>query len=197
MRRGKENNWLIWVVIILLIVLVIVWIRTPKESEDTVVNEEFEEKMRLLKKREDLETEKEIIEKHNEKVNLVRMVLDEMAKRFFKRVIFTLGMLALVLNLIVFFAFSGYDFEWIIGINSYIVLLLTIIEFAIYRKVKGFQKRISKGVKEYIYFKYFGHRTAEFFKNKEELSWKRVQEIEDEILEIDYELSTKEGVTLF
>lgn len=189
MSNKKSNVW-IWVVIIIAIILVFAWLRSSEESDEKeVVDEDFERRMQLLQQKEELETEKEILNKHNQKIGLIQAVLKEFADKTYKRIMFALGIVFVVWNIVMYFAFSGYSFGWVVELNAFVVLLLVGIEFAIYRKVKGFQKRIKTEVKKYVYVKYFEHRTPEFFANKKEMNWNRMQEIEREILEIDEELN--------
>lgn len=189
MSRKASNIW-VWVLIIVAIILFFAWLSSSdKQGNEEVVDEDFERRMQLLKQKEDLETEKEILNKHNEKIELIQTVLTEFADKVYKRIMFALGITFVIWNVVMYFAFSGYDFGWVLELNAFIVLLLIGVEFAIYRKVKGVQKRIKQEVKKYIYFRYFEHRTPEFFASQKEMNWSRMQEIESEILGIDEELN--------
>lgn len=179
MSFKRNNNWLI-VLVIGIILFIIYWHYYKNQVKDEKDVEESETIQRL-RRIDNLNREKDILNSHLKKNIDLKVKIDEQSEKLWKRFIRVLIIFLILSNTLYFLIFKAFSLENILTLYSIIIGALNIIYLFFFFKFFSIKKFIFNNLKEYSYKLVAGNRDAEYYETRNESIHDRIDQIDLEI----------------
>lgn len=183
MSFKKNNNWLI-VLVIGIILFIIYWHYYKNQVKDEKDAEESETIQRL-RRIDNLNREKGILNSHLKKNIDLKVKIDEQSEKLWKRFIRVLIIFLILSNTLYFLIFKAFSLENILTLYSIIIGALNIIYLFFFYKFFSIKKYIFNNLKEYSYKIVAGNRDAEYYETRSESIKDRIDQIDFEIEQLN------------
>lgn len=180
MKDNKSKNRLIIIIVLIILAAAyLIWLRNK-------LNGSARENIQL--RIDALNREKDILKKHQNKINELREKLRKQSEKVWKKLVWVCVLIFLLIDVALYFVIPDIDIYKLHKLSSLIIGGFSLIGILFFYQLYSVKEFLFEYLKEYSYKKVVGDRDAQYFDSKLESIADRIEQIDLEISQLQKKL---------